>query len=488
MFLFAAFLLAPDLTFLFALLFFVILVLDTMITLLYLKIFISVFKPTQSRTKFLPRLGQVVKIIIFNYLIILSPKALSSCNIEKINSQFINIAIGEYQKVPTFNLKNYAVSNKELITVKHFKSKNSLMIRAKHQGFSTISTWDNSNIEMKYNIFIHTKKLISKIRMKLIQFEELGLVTNVINTKIILCGEIQTITSAKRLVKVLNNNDQSIQIESLVSLSKDLQKEMANLIYGKFIQKKITDVTCNFTQLPIKCRIAKSKHDINSIADFWFQDIPIEFTRTDEKLLLPNYKIKTKIILLESADSEVLALGLNKISNNLYSLLRKDLNSFVGENIINLENKKVKLSSIATPELLTRVGTKGEISIGSEIPFTKRSKEEYVTNWKFAGLKLKILLEKENDQFFLNIETELSRPLSSGGGSTISSNRSTSRIKVELDQSLKVLDIGHQGIQKEGSSIPYVSKIPILGRLFSSSSEIETYKNIKLLIQVERHP
>ncbi|PIK16677.1 hypothetical protein [Halobacteriovorax sp. JY17] len=459
-----------------------------MITLLYLKNLNFSINSTRSRTKFLPRSGQVVKVLIVNCLILLAPNAVSSCNQENTDIQFIHLAIGEYRKIPVSGLVNYATSNKELISIKHYAAKESLMIRAKQQGHSSLKVWRKGGVTQEFNIFIHTKVQISKARMTLLTLNSIGLKASLVNSTIMACGEIKTLQELIAFSRELEKVNKNFEINNQTQLSENLQKEIANLIYGNFIKNKITNVSCKFDSIPIKCKLPKSNYDLKSITDYWLSDIPIIFIQTDEALLLPNYKLKTRLILLESASSEVLSLGLNKISNNLYALLKKDLNSFIGENLINFENKNIKLSSIATPELMTRINNEGEISIGSEIPFTQGSNDEFTTNWKFAGLKLKTKIEKENDQFFLNIETELSRPISNGANATISSNRTKSRVRLQLNESLQIVDIGHQGIQSEDSSLPYLSRIPILGRLFSSTSEIETFKNIKLFVQLERFP
>lgn len=488
MFLFAAFLLEPALTFLFDLLVFVILVFDTMITLLYLKNFNFLFKSTRSRTKFLPTKGQVVKVLLANSLITIAPNALSVCNNVKEEPKFINLSIGEYRKLPTNGLANYATSNKELVSIKHYAAKASLIVRAKHQGFSSLKVWSKDGSVLEYNIFIHTKIQASKIRMTRLKLERIGLKTSIIDSTISACGDLNKLKDIKHLHNILKNKDSTIEIDNQVRLSNQLQKEIANMIYGKLLQKKITTAFCKFEQIPIKCKIPKSNFDLKSLTDYWLSEIPLELIQTDETDLLPNFKLKTRLILLESASSEVMSLGLDKISSKFYSLIKNDLNAFIGNNLIFFGDKSIKLSSIATPEILTRVNHKGEISIGSEIPFTQKTNDDYSTNWKFAGLKILTKVEKENDQFFLNIETELSRPVSSSNTSTISSNKTKSRIQININESLKIVDIGHQGIQTEDNSLPYLSEIPILGKLFSSTSEIESFKNIKIFVQLERMP
>ena len=486
MFLFAAFLLEPAFTFLFDLLVFVILVFDTMITLLYLKNFNFSINSTPSRTKFLPRSGQIVKALIVNCLIIMGPETLSSCNLDHTETRSIHLAIGEYKKISSKGLKNYASSNKELISVKHYAAKNSLMIRAKHQGHSLLKIWKSGGDSQELNIFIQTKGQISRARMSKIALQAIGLKAKQVNSTIIVCGEINSVENVKVFAKLINKKDDFLELISEVRISTNLQKKLANMIYTKLIQNKITNIYCQFSRIPIKCKLPKSNHDIKSLKQYWFSGLPIEFIQEDRLLLLPNYKLKTRLILLESANKEVLSLGLDKASGEIYSLLKKDLNSFIGENLIHFENNKIKLSSIATPELITRINTLGEVSIGSEIPFTQRSNDEYTTNWKFAGLKLKVKIEKENEQFFLNIETELSRPISSGETSTVSSNKTKSRVMLKLKESLQVVDIGHKGIQNEDSSLPFLSRIPILGKLFTSSSEMESFKSIKLFVQLEK--
>jgi len=486
LFLLAAFLLEPALTFLFDLLFFVTLVLDTMISPLYFKNYSNLFDNFLYRRHFLPIQGQLVKIIILLSFSFLSPNTLSCGNnsIKQQNTKYLGI--GEYHQIKLNHLKNYALSNREIISAKLSSTKKTLLIRAKQQGLSTVKVWQKSS-QKEFRFIVMTKKLAGELKSVNYSLSALGLDSQIKNGEIKVCNLVENFPQLSIVWKLKQSRkDKIFKLSDHYRFSKTFKKILASKIYSSFIKRKITNVKCTFETLPITCTIPKSKIDLVGIQKFWLKNIPLKLIRVNETLMLPNYRLKTKLILTESANRDILQLGLHKISGKVFSLINKDFNGFIGENQVNINNTKVKLSSMATPEIILRVGSKSQFSIGSEIPFSNKLKDDLYTEWKFAGLKVSALIEKEGDQYFLNIQTELSRPNTSSGTTSITSNRTSSRLNIKLKKTLEVVNISHRGIQNELSSLSYLSRLPILGRLFTSNTEIETFKNIKLYLQLER--
>ena len=67
----------------------------------------------------------------------------------------------------------------------------------------------------------------------------------------------------------------------------------------------------------------------------------------------------------------------------------------IKDNFLNIHDKKVLMSTIAEPTLITSCGDEFEIRVGSEIPFQLQTQNQITTTeWKFAGLSLKGTLKK----------------------------------------------------------------------------------------------
>lgn len=416
----------------------------------------------------------------------MSPSALSCGNYEDSSTYIKYLGIGEYHQIKLKNLKNYALSNSEVVTARLVNKRANLLIRAKKQGLSIVKVWE-LGLRREYRFQVLTKKLAGEIKRISYILESMGLVSKTRYGEIHLCDEINSMQQLKTVWKLKSQRkDKVFKLSDNIKLSTKFKKILASKVYSSFLKRKISLVKCNFDSIPVLCKIPKSKMDLIGVKNFWLKNTPLKIISVEEKLMLPNYKLKTRLILSESANGETLQLGLQKISGKLYSLISKDFNSFIDSNEINLSDTAVKLSSIATPELILRVDNKSQFSIGSEIPFSNKLKNELYTDWKFAGLKVSALIEKEGDQYFLNINTELSRPSSNKTTRAISSNKTTSRVKIELNKVIQAINITHKGIQNEKQSLSFFASLPILGRLFTSKSKIETYKNIKLFLQLER--
>ena len=87
------------------------------------------------------------------------------------------------------------------------------------------------------------------------------------------------------------------------------------------------------------------------------------------------------------------------------------------------------MNTLAEPSGLIRPMNTAEFQIGADVPYKSSNKEGTSSNteWKFAGLKVKILIENIGEKIKINYETELTRPSGETAG-PISGNKEKSSI------------------------------------------------------------
>lgn len=190
---------------------------------------------------------------------------------------------------------------------------------------------------------------------------------------------------------------------------------------------------------------------------------------------------------MEQMDGEELRLGLEQLSATLGDLIKVPLNIIVEKNNVLLAQKKVQMSTLAEPLGLIRPGSPAEFKIGAEVPYSTASKDGVsMTQWQFAGLSVKVLMENMGDKIMITYETELTKPSAESNGA-ISGNKEKSSIVIDLDSPTKMFQISLKTDAKSTDQLPFLNRIPLLGELFKSKSTQSNYKMITGIIEVKTH-
>ena len=192
-----------------------------------------------------------------------------------------------------------------------------------------------------------------------------------------------------------------------------------------------------------------------------------------------------KIVQVESLDGREIRFGLDKLSARVSDLFDFGIRKLIDDNFVLLNESKIDLSTLAEPEMVVNLNHPQLIEIGSQIPFqnitTQNNNIIAPLDWKFAGLKIMTNITANYGKLLVKYSSEFSRPLANG----ISGSKEESSVILTPGEAVKIFQIGFKtsGLGKE--SIPYISQIPILKHIFTSTSRSETYKHIYGYIQLE---
>ncbi len=474
--LFKAFLFWPDLTCFLDLFIFVTRVFETISQLLS-----NAFSQTQSyilklERAFLPRNRFFVKIIIiFTFL----PTSLHA---EDKYAREIIMAIGEHRQLSIKKIDRFTIGNKDIISIKILKNK-TFLIKGKKLGSSELIIWQQPGKQINIQVYVLSKNKHLKLVEALNTLKNNKLNASIEGQIILVDGEITSMKQYKLVKRLKDKYKKSIQFSN--KLSTNIKSQIIGEIYKLFFEEYIDEVSCEVEKAKIKCFYPDSYSPSKEVLKNLSEKFLVQFVPISEKYNIKNYILKLKLIQIDKLNGEELDLGLSELSVSLKDLLNKGITDIISNNSVVLRQKNIQLSTIAQQQITLIPGKKSTIEVGSEIAFESSTTENGVRvngqSWKFAGLRINLKLVKDGGSFYLKYLTKFSRLLD---GSSIAGSKEESHIKIPLNSPTTLFQISYRTLGKSQRSFPYLSKIPLLGKLFLSKNSQATHKEITAIIHL----
>lgn len=475
LFLFAAFLLAPALFFLAALLLLVTHVLETILNLLFqIKSDLLIY----FKNKFLPIFGSSVKGIILTLC-----GTILNVNIqaEENFGQHI-VSKGEITVISAVSLLKYSVSNKEVIKIKYQPAKKELQVLALKLGHSVISYYDKDKREHKIDFFVISKNLDLKYSEINSIINKMGLSVENTGEQFLISGEIKSAKSYIQLKKFIANSKVVFNLN--LSISENIKNEILGHIYKNLFERNLDFINCHFIENNIQCEYPESdKLDEKTLKEL-SNELGINF---NSQIVIKhnNFKVKFKIIQLEQTNGEEMGLGLEQLDTSLNEIMTSPLSKIIGKNEVKLKENHLSMSTLAEPIIYTELRSQNNIQIGSEIPYKSIDKDKNTTNteWKFAGLKISFQVDQVNNKLKISYKTELTRP--STENEYVSGSKAESVVFLKNSNPTKLFEILIKTDGENLNQLPYLSKVPILGNIFKSKTNSNNYKKITAIIEAD---
>ena len=486
LFLFSAFLFAPIFLSLFLLLFLVTAVFETIFSLLSYHNRDSendLPLTTLLNLSYLPIDKLNVKILFILGTLYLNPVPAQSVLKVKDLSHNILISIGEHREIPTLNLQNFTVGNKDIISYKVSHVLRNILIKGKKLGFTELVTWGEEG-KRTFKIYVLSKKSHLKLLRIAETLQSINLKTELRGPLILTNGTLLQFGHFRLIHRLNRKHPDSFFFKG--SLSKSLQKELKNKISKALSLEGEESLKCEAKGFKFLCLYpfenTLSKQEIKKISKYF--NVSLIPKKKDS---FNNYLIKIKLLNLEKQDGSEFGAGLEGISGNLIDLYKNNFNKLLLQQNFYFKGRNMNLTILAEPESIIQTYSPLKIRVGSEIPIQKKIKlskditipHEY--NWKFTGLDLNISLRPHKKSFLLDYVIKFSSP-SSHASNSFSGNEESGRAKVFLNKPLKVFEIGLRSKSKENNFFPWLSEIPILGFFFENTTTINHYKKISAVI------
>ena len=468
LFLSLAFLLAPTFFFLLALFIFVILPRETIIQLL----------KQSAQNPFLLISSQLVKSrsVLMGILLVPGGPGLAS----ELDNDYV-ICVGEHLEIPSQGLYRFSVTDRQVISYKWLEQRSRFLLEGKKVGYSELIIWDKNKQKNTHRLYVLSKRSFLKLKQVEKVLHHMGLSTSIEGPILVAQGMIKEKKDYFILHKLLRQNKKGLHLD--VSLDQKLRNDLIGQAYRDLFPEAFSGVSCDVEGIKITCYYQKEDKLSKSILRKLQQDYAIQSIPRTHSKAKQNYRIRLLIFQLERTDGKEMSLGLDQLETTGEELFSHGIKGLIAKNQILLQNNHIQVSTLAWPELVAIPYRESTVEMGSDIPFESKGKKGKKIQWKFAGIKLKMTLKPHGHRLKVHYTTEV-KGLSKGKTS-IRGGRNQSTVIVPIGSVHKIFQIGLQTMGRERGEMPILGKIPLLGKIFSSSGERQNFKKIVGYLKLE---
>ena len=352
------------------------------------------------------------------------------------------------------------------------------------KGFSEVLTWDKLNLLKSYHVYVLSKKEHADILHIGKNLENMGLSFQFEGRLLRIRGELNSLKDFKLFQKLYK--DHKDKMISEVYLTKRLRNKIIGKVYSLFYREDILSISCTSQMDKINCTYPSGISPSSSILKHLRENYNISFLEVNEFKKTTNYLLKIKLIQIENLEGLDFSLGLNQLSLNLEDFFTKGINTLISNNNLFINENKFHISTLAQPQTYLQMNSPASIEVGADIPYQGQAGANVAsqTTWKFAGIRIKVSLKSLGKNYLLKYETQFTKP-SGSSGQIVGSKESASAV-ISLNTPLELFQIGYQTNVSSTSQIPGIANIPLLGSLFKSKSNKNTFKKITALVSLEK--
>lgn len=403
---------------------------------------------------------------------------------------FLNV--GQYKQLEVGKINRFLVTNETPLSYRYEENQGLIKLKGSSNGATELIVWKNSHlgeVKHRYQIRVYDE---SKEELSLglnNVLKRLGLMVETKGPMSFVSGEITSFENyihfqrlRRQFAEYFANNVYFTE----ASLSPKLIKKVISKAYAKIFNLSDFAFSCRPSNIQIQCFYDQSRPIPNSEKTYLTETLGIDISSHNRsESLSQNYRVKLKIIQEEQLDGRELSFGLNQLNATVDEIFQHGLRSLVEQNSILINQSNVSVSTLARPQITMIPLQESKISIGSELPFQSQSSLGVSnTEWKFAGLEVTLNLRPVSHRLKLDYSIEFSRP-TPGNSPTISGNRESSTLYLEKNSATQLFEITYQTIGNGENGIPGIKRFPLIGSLFSSQSNQNTYKRITGHIKIE---
>ncbi|MBU2704410.1 type II secretion system secretin GspD [Zooshikella marina] len=184
-------------------------------------------------------------------------------------------------------------------------------------------------------------------------------------------------------------------------------------------------------------------------------------------------------------DNSKISIGSVALRNSNFGVLVNALTTTANSNLL------------STPSIMTLDNEEAEILVGQEVPFetgsyttdsSGSSNPFTTTERKDVGVRLKVTPHiNEGETLRLEVDQEISAvvPSSESGVDGLVTNKRTikSTIQVNNNETIVLGGLVQDDVSQSESAVPFLSSIPLLGRLFENDTDTHTKRNLMVFIK-----
>lgn len=471
--LFAAFLLLPDFTFFAVLLFLVTRVFET----IYPLQFSTSAVQFNIREDVLPTKSCAVKIfLLFSVSCAANYVYAEGQGIEKTT---IILSKGQHHEIDFKGHSHFSITNKDALSHKLSANQQILLLKGQKLGFAEVILWKNQKNKKVYKVYVLQKNRHSKIVQLGEVFEQMGLEIKLTGPILEVSGTLHEYPLFKKVKQILEKNKE--QIISKITLGRGLKSQILSDVYAEFLKRYIDSIDCRIQYLEIECNY--SNHSNSNIEKTLKEKYFIAFSNLGIEDRNSNLRIYFDIKKVVISTNQTVNPGLDNYKGKLETLINKDFKSPPLSNNFNFSGLEGHLMTLAKPDILVIPGEESKLLLGSEIPYDQG--EDKGTGFKFAGLKIVTKATPKGKNFLCEFSIRLSKP-ASNENSSFEENLQSSKVIVSPGDKVNIFNIDITNSSSNKDMFPFISKVPLLGKIFTSHIDGNSIQKVIAYVRIER--
>ena len=378
--------------------------------------------------------------------------------------QVVVLGIGEALDVPTGDAIKYSVTQSNIVGPRFLPKIKRIVLRGKARGLAEILLWQREGPAHKITVFVHARDESPDHGRIVRRLNALGFSLELEDQKIKAKGHLETLGHYEGFAGIVQEGKHDI-FSFEVSVEQRVLREVVAHIYFDFFQHYRDSISCKYEGWKILCTYYYSEGDgeEKTLVDKFAKTYAASFTAYKRKYPI-NFRITSKTILIDGQDSITTDLGMEMLSTNVEEILSSNASAMILREDIEILGETVNIYSFNEQESLIRVGHPLEIKVGTDQRYHRQVEGgEVMTDWRFFGLRIDLVLNREMERFFVDYSTNVSTPTSE---TTSRQNSKKSSFFINPGSYEKVFEIKTTSEAIMESGIPVLGQIPILENLF----------------------
>jgi pilus assembly protein CpaC len=384
------------------------------------------------------------------------------------------IEVGDSLKVPSVKEKIW-IENPKIVQAASFSG--TVQLKGLMVGSSKIRL-DKSNQRV---VVLPAGQIQSYLDWKKLSFQFADVTVSPCDDVICLKGQLSTLKEFQKIISLMKENNSSVYIG--LTASERIKIEIEKWYQDYFRENGLSPHKIVFSQ-PWKSfsqtneSFNKNKSQMEKIGLYHIED--------KQKLAISD-NLRVEIKVVEIKKSLVRTLGIkwpDSYSASILNLTSQGIKEF--DLLLNASERSGDMNVLASPNLMCKSGKEATFFAGGEFPIKAIGERYSSVTWKQYGINLKIKpLIDSIGQISLEIESEISSLDTSNaidGVPALHSHKVSSHFDLLKSQTIVLSGLikNETGLSSEG--LPYLSGIPILGRLFSSKDYLENKTELVIFV------
>ncbi len=384
------------------------------------------------------------------------------------------IEVGDSLKIPSVKEKIW-IENPKIVTAT--STGNSVQLKGLNVGSSKIRL-DKRN---QLVIILPAGQIQSYLEWKKLSFQFADITVSQCDEVICLKGTLTTLKEFQKMINLMKENNSFVYL-GLTALP-SLKTEIEKWYLDYFRENGLPPHKVVFSQ-PWKS--FSQTHESFNQTKSQMEKIGL-FQVEDKQKLAISDNLRVEIKVVEIKKSLVRTLGVkwpDSYSASILNLTSQGIKEF--DLLLNASERSGDMNILASPNLMCKSGKEATFFAGGEFPIKAIGERFSSVTWKQYGINLKIKpLIDSIGQISLEIESEISSLDTSNaidGVPALHSHKVSSHFDLLKSQTIVLSGLIKNETGQSSEGLPYLSGIPVLGRLFSSKDYLENKTELVIFV------